>query len=125
MIQTTPRKAITRFCKECNGNYSGLCSSPKCKLYPYQKHKTTGKPPYSPLKTIQAHCLGCSANNLSMVGECSDRSCFLYSFRLGKNPFIKKDKKFMAGLGKNTQFQRRKTANWEAGINDLPSSVQR
>jgi len=122
----TPRKSVVLFCRACNGDCSGLCNSKTCVLYPYQKSRNLPNSKMFSIKFIKMYCLSsCTARTSKGAKECSDTECPLHPFRLGKNPFIKKDKKFMAELGKNTQFQRRKTANWEAGINDLPSSVQR
>lgn len=43
----------------------------------------------SPLRAIKAKCYECSAYSLSEVSQCEVKSCPLYHFRHGKNPFRK------------------------------------
>ena len=48
-----------------------------------------------PVKAIQEHCKECmggreSEGYLKRVIECSSKDCALHDFRLGKNPFRKK-----------------------------------
>lgn len=42
----------------------------------------------SPVKAIREFCLGCCGGSRSDVAKCTSRSCALYDFRFGKNPFI-------------------------------------
>ena len=44
----------------------------------------------SPLKAIRLKCLDCSVYSVAEVRECFAKSCPLYPFRMGKNPFRKK-----------------------------------
>jgi hypothetical protein len=43
----------------------------------------------SPLKAIRAHCLECVCGSREEVRQCTDESCWLFPFRLGKNPYRK------------------------------------
>ena len=44
----------------------------------------------SPLKAIRAWCLYCSNDSAYEVKLCADKTCPLYEFRLGHNPYRKK-----------------------------------
>ena len=41
----------------------------------------------SPLKAIRAKCLECSNESPAEVKICSIENCYLFPFRLGKNPY--------------------------------------
>ncbi len=41
----------------------------------------------SPIKAIRAFCLECSGDSAREVKECTARSCVLYPFRFGENPY--------------------------------------
>ncbi len=44
----------------------------------------------SPLKAIRANCIECvGASN--EVKLCSSKKCFLFPFRFGKNPYLKRN----------------------------------
>lgn len=43
-----------------------------------------------PLKAIRVKCLDCSCGNVNEVKLCGAKSCPLYYFRFGKNPYRKK-----------------------------------
>lgn len=45
----------------------------------------------SPLKAIRAKCLDCSGDYLKEIKECPITDCPLYPFRMGKNPFLKRE----------------------------------
>ena len=45
----------------------------------------------SPLQAIKRKCLyDCGAGNTTEYRECPNKSCWLYPFRLGHNPYRKK-----------------------------------
>ena len=41
----------------------------------------------NPVKAIRAFCLDCCGGSPYEVKDCTARDCFLYPFRLGRNPF--------------------------------------
>ena len=41
----------------------------------------------SPIKAIRAKCLDCSCGSATEVKLCPIKTCALYDFRFGKNPF--------------------------------------
>ena len=45
----------------------------------------------TPIKAIRQHCLSCSAGYASEVRNCAITDCALYPYRLGKNPYIKRE----------------------------------
>ena len=45
----------------------------------------------TPLKAIRAKCLECSCNSVNEVKHCPIDSCSLFPYRLGKNPYIKRE----------------------------------
>lgn len=45
----------------------------------------------SPIKAIRAKCLECSNYSSPEVRECTITECALYPFRLGKNPYLKRN----------------------------------
>lgn len=40
----------------------------------------------TPLKSIRAHCLGCSNHQPKEVKQCQIEDCPLWDYRLGRNP---------------------------------------
>ena len=44
----------------------------------------------SPLKAIRANCLQCVGGSSNEVRLCTSKTCYLYPFRFGKNPYAKK-----------------------------------
>ena len=46
----------------------------------------------SPIKAIRANCLECCGGIPSEVRKCTAVSCFLWPFRMGRNPFHGKAK---------------------------------
>lgn len=44
----------------------------------------------SPLKAIRANCLQCVGGSSNEVKLCTAKTCCLYPFRFGKNPYLKK-----------------------------------
>ncbi len=45
----------------------------------------------NPLRAIKLKCLDCSTYNINEIKECPVKNCSLYPFRLGKNPFRKRE----------------------------------
>lgn len=45
----------------------------------------------SPIKAIREFCLECCGVSSSDVKSCTAPNCPLYAFRLGKNPYIKRE----------------------------------
>jgi len=45
------------------------------------------EPIKSPTKAIRAFCLDCCGGSANEVKLCAGKSCSLYPFRFGKNPF--------------------------------------
>ena len=45
----------------------------------------------SPIKAIRAKCLDCCCDQKEEVKMCPATTCPLYPFRLGKNPFRKRE----------------------------------
>ena len=43
------------------------------------------------LRAIKLKCLDCSTYNTNEIKECPVKNCPLYPFRLGKNPFRKRE----------------------------------
>lgn len=43
------------------------------------------------LRSIKLKCLDCSTYNINEIKECPVKNCPLYPFRLGKNPFRKRE----------------------------------
>ena len=43
------------------------------------------------LRAIRLKCYDCSAYQINEVNNCSITTCPLYSFRLGKNPFLRRE----------------------------------
>ena len=41
-----------------------------------------------PLKTIRAKCLDCCAGSAHEVRECPSTNCPLWSYRMGRNPYL-------------------------------------
>ena len=44
----------------------------------------------SPLKAIKLKCLDCTCGSRAEVEQCTVKTCPIYYFRLGKNPYAKK-----------------------------------
>ena len=47
--------------------------------------------PMSLMKAVRAKCLDCCGGNKSVIPVCGIPNCPLYPFRLGKNPFRKRE----------------------------------
>ena len=43
------------------------------------------------LRAIKLKCLDCSTYNINEIKECPVKNCPLFPFRLGKNPFRKRE----------------------------------
>ena len=41
----------------------------------------------NPVKAIREKCLDCTCNQISEITDCPIKSCALYAFRFGKNPY--------------------------------------
>ena len=104
----TPRQAIQKECRWCAGNTPDNCNTTICQLSDLFEHPSS-------LQRIKAHCLMCAAQDLhetpqQAVKACKGDllrengnqkrwtlpdgttrgACFLYPYRLGKNPERKK-----------------------------------
>jgi hypothetical protein len=55
----------------------------------------------TPVKSIRAKCLDCSAGSPKEVKECPVTGCVLYPYRLGKHPALKGKGGNIANLQKN------------------------
>lgn len=45
----------------------------------------------TPLKAIRAKCLDCMCGQAKEVRICPSADCALYPFRLGKNPYVRRE----------------------------------
>jgi hypothetical protein len=65
----------------------------------------TGKEIRSPLKAVREWCEGCS-QSLSELHQCVVKSCPLYAFRLGYNPYSKREKRILTDEQKQMYAER-------------------
>jgi len=95
----TPLRAIAKHCFECGGrSYKERenCEHIECPLYPYRfGHRPKVQAKYTPIKAIQRFCMECVGEvgykaNYKERELCPNKKCYLYPFRLGKNPNFKK-----------------------------------
>jgi hypothetical protein len=106
--QRTPLQAVRKFCieccggskpdvKTCGGDKPIMCGDhPNCPLFPHRG----GRKRVS-VKTIRKHCIICTNNSHDAIRECPSTECFLYPFRMGKNPnYSEKTKKLKSKLAK-------------------------
>jgi len=90
MKRLTPMRAIREHCVECcGGARQGIngplgCNSRACALFQLRSGRRIKG--VSPLRSIRAKCLECVGGSPAEVRRCSDTSCSLYLYRLGKNP---------------------------------------
>lgn len=75
----SPKKMVVKFCRECTGKHLELCSSPDCILLPIRTKKVSED---KILDRIKKYCLRCVGKKKNEVEKCSDKGCFLYSFRI-------------------------------------------
>lgn len=47
--------------------------------------------PGTPLKAIRAFCTECFGGSVREIKNCTAPRCPLYEFRLGKNPYLKRE----------------------------------
>lgn len=82
-MRLTPGEAIRKFCIDCAGSYAEVetCGMETCNFYRYRLGK--GRPS---VKTIRKECLSCMGGSAPLVRGCKSTGCFVYEFRLGKNP---------------------------------------
>ena len=45
----------------------------------------------SPLRAIRLHCIDCCCGQMSEVRNCPCTNCFLYPYRMGNNPYRKRE----------------------------------
>lgn len=58
-----------------------------------------------PLKAIRAFCLECVGGSRKKVAQCTARTCKVYPYRFGKDPFhAKAGKKIREKVGLDPQF---------------------
>lgn len=85
----TPGEAIHKHCVECVGTGyqikeckgDKLLDGTECLFFKYRLGK--GRPS---VKIIRKFCLHCMCGSSQAVLECATKSCFLFPYRLGKNP---------------------------------------
>lgn len=97
MNNTTPGKAVRRFCVDCVGGekekkYVKVCGGDKCLngqgdaagvcyLFPYRLRK--GRPS---VRTIRRFCTECAGGGRDEVTHCPVPDCALYPYRMATNP---------------------------------------
>ena len=85
----TPLQALRKKCLDCGCNQYKeveLCPVQDCPLWPYRFGRIpTPKPETTVLQAMRAKCLDCSETS-NDVRECWHEDCYLYIFRIGKNP---------------------------------------
>lgn len=105
-----PKNAIRKFCLYCVNNQPKeveICPSKICPLKPYRLWKSTGTPRQR-LDAIHAYCRQCGEGTRDDIKHCKyssttptridddgdvlpdDNHCFLYPFRMGRNPYAKR-----------------------------------
>ena len=78
----SPLQAVKKYCVWCCNDQPkevNLCQDFKCSL---NKKNLTKKV----LKAIRLRCIDCQPDSKKAVLNCTGNDCFLYIFRLGKNP---------------------------------------
>ena len=86
----TPGRAIRKHCVKCVGSVFAPknCKGDKMldgtKCCPFFKYREGKRRPS--VKTIYKFCLHCMGGDRDGVLECKTHRCFLYDYRLGKNP---------------------------------------
>ena len=83
----SPRKAVKLFCKQCSDDVKNCKGNTwvagPCPLYDIRlRGRVT-------LAHIRKHCIMCMNGQTKLVLECPSIMCPLYSFRMGKNPYLK------------------------------------
>lgn len=93
MKKNNPIKSIRMYCVDfCMlGNSAEVrkCVSEKCPLF---QLRFGGKPrglQLITLKQIRKRCIDCYGGQIITVTKCEHPDCYLYSFRMGKNPYSK------------------------------------
>lgn len=86
----TPRAAIPKNCRWCNGGSAATCASPSCPLFALRTSQTVPEAKVSPLRAIRSNCLDC-AGSAEAVRTCtaykpflSQPECPLWPHREGK-----------------------------------------
>lgn len=87
----SPKEAINEQCLACVGGHkkevascNGDGSIPgfhSCSFHPFRLGK--GRPS---IKIMRRFCLQCMGGSLVFVRDCETEDCFIYQYRLGKNP---------------------------------------
>ena len=70
----TPKQSVVAECRDCLGDYQIDCLSDICYLAQNLRY----------MDRIRSHCAHCSPN--WNVYSCEMGECYLFPFRLGKNP---------------------------------------
>jgi len=93
LSNTTPGRAIRKYCKECVETASNvktccgdnLLDGTVCPFFNFRLG--TGRPS---VKTIRKFCLECMGGSWQLVEDClSEKTCPLFAYRMGKNPASK------------------------------------
>ncbi len=86
----TPRAAIPKHCRWCNGGSATTCASPSCSLFTLRSSQAVPEAKVSPLRAIRARCLDC-VGSAEAVRTCtaykpilSQPECPLWPHREGK-----------------------------------------
>ena len=97
----SPSQSIRRYCvmycmnnnpiesvESCPSGVQLSVSPPlgACPLFPLRLGKDIRSTGASPLKSIRAKCLDCSAGSPDSVRDCFKKDCYLYPYRMGKRP---------------------------------------
>ena len=90
-IQSTPKKAVLKFCRQCvigDANVVKRCggalvlhTAKECEFYRYRLGE--GRPS---VQIIRKHCLICQGNSYQAVRDCTSINCPVHFYRLGTNP---------------------------------------
>jgi len=110
LTNTTPKKAVRKFCVECVG---GIRQTEKCggdKLlnktdgvkgvcYFYKFRNGIGRPSVG---LIRKFCLECMNGARALVSDCPTETCPIHPYRMGKNP----NRAGMGGTGKDGFMKR-------------------
>lgn len=70
------------------------------------------------LRAVLYYCYGCSSYQLSEVKNCTVTNCPLYPFRLGKNPFRKREVTDEERQKMRERLKQNKQKHYETWISD-------
>lgn len=112
----TPGEAMRKHCVECVGSPQEVrfCKGDKLldgtKCWFFRHRLKEGKPS---VKLIRKFCLHCMGGSSDTVKKCPSANCFLYPFRIGKNPNIK----FVMTEGRKKGIQALEKYRQKVGLN--------